>query len=215
MGSTLLVLKPLGYSWPWELGHWWLTLTAADQGAWISGAGSFAAAFVALHLARRAERRQERRQIERSRLVAAHLYYPIAQIRAALEVVAASLPKFCAVKDGPASIEVMDHATLIRSACTKTMSKVGAFRISEAAYLPGDVGEQLASAFALSGFIFQRLEAATRSYFDATTSINPNKQRFTSAHECSEILPMVKHTISKTDEFLAYCDRTFGTVDAT
>ncbi|SEI92506.1 hypothetical protein [Frateuria terrea] len=47
-------IAPLGHSWP-SL-HWWLSLTAADQGSWISGIGSLAAAAVAVLIAG-AERR--------------------------------------------------------------------------------------------------------------------------------------------------------------
>lgn len=43
------IAKPLGHSWPSI--HWWLSLTAADQGAWISGLGSLAAVIVALGIA--------------------------------------------------------------------------------------------------------------------------------------------------------------------
>lgn len=47
--GPVVVIEPsphLGHSWP-NL-HWWLSLTASDQGAWIAGLGAFAAAAVAV-----------------------------------------------------------------------------------------------------------------------------------------------------------------------
>ena len=212
MGLRLAdVAAPFGHSWPWEIGHWWLTLTAADQGAWISGAGSFAAAIVALHLARKASKREERRDIARARLAAAHLYYPITHIRAALEVIADEIPPFASVLAGAASRNVVNHAALIRSACTKTMPRVQAFKLADAAALPADVGEDLASAVALTNFIFERLEIATRTYFKADDFKDADQRRFEAASGCAELTPMVRHTISKTNSLLVYCRDTFGT----
>jgi len=67
--------KALGYSWwPWEWPHWWLSLTASDQGAWAAGIGALAAAGAALlvwwlsYSTARAE--ALRRQTQRAKLLA-------------------------------------------------------------------------------------------------------------------------------------------------
>lgn len=41
-----MVCVPLGHSWPGI--HWWLSLTASDQGAWVAGMGALAAAVAAV-----------------------------------------------------------------------------------------------------------------------------------------------------------------------
>ena len=44
-----MVRAPFGHSWPGL--HWWLSLSAADQGAWVAGLGAFAAAIAAVGIA--------------------------------------------------------------------------------------------------------------------------------------------------------------------
>lgn len=63
--------KGLGHSWPSV--HWWLSLAAADQGAWIAGLGAFAAAVVALVISDKDRRRRERERGAKARICAAYI----------------------------------------------------------------------------------------------------------------------------------------------
>lgn len=56
--------KALGHSWPSI--HWWLSLNAADQGAWVAGLGAFAAAFAALWISDQDRRRRKWEQSDRA-----------------------------------------------------------------------------------------------------------------------------------------------------
>ncbi|MDF4005285.1 hypothetical protein P3W33_17940 [Luteibacter sp. PPL552] len=61
-------VRPMVHSWPFSI-YWWLSLSASDQGAWVSGVGAFVASGVALFVAymprrwRTDERRQQARLI--------------------------------------------------------------------------------------------------------------------------------------------------------
>lgn len=74
--------KLLGHSWPGL--HWWLTLTAADQGAWFSGLGALAAVAATLFLAWLAERRRRLELRQRTeaaeRIFAMRLQRPLTMI---------------------------------------------------------------------------------------------------------------------------------------
>lgn len=47
MDPSCVAVEVVGHSWPFSL-KWWLSLTAADQGAWVAGLGAFVAALVAV-----------------------------------------------------------------------------------------------------------------------------------------------------------------------
>lgn len=66
-----MLVGPLGHSWP-GIG-WWLSLTAADQGAWISGLGAFAAAFAALHISDKERRRRNSEREEQAHICAHYI----------------------------------------------------------------------------------------------------------------------------------------------
>jgi len=73
------MVGPHGHSWPSI--HWWLSLTAADQGAWISGVGAFAAATAALWIALNDSRRRDRERESRSLILAGRLLSCVGLIR--------------------------------------------------------------------------------------------------------------------------------------
>lgn len=81
------VVKPLGHSWPSV--QWWLSLTAADQGAWISGIGAFAAALAAVWVSGRERRRRDQERAELARTAGQYLYADI--LRLANEATSAKL----------------------------------------------------------------------------------------------------------------------------
>src|ERR1700748_156866 len=72
--------KALGHSWPGL--HWWLSLTATDQGTWFAGLGAFAAAIVALGIALSEGRRRKSESRARAQLVKASLYSPVVGVLA-------------------------------------------------------------------------------------------------------------------------------------
>jgi hypothetical protein len=71
--------KALGHSW-WPSPHWWLSLTAADQGAWVAGLGAFAAAFAALWISDQDRRRRNREQIDRADICAHYVIVDLQRI---------------------------------------------------------------------------------------------------------------------------------------
>ena len=206
--------KALGHSWPWEWGHWWISLTAADQGAWISGLGAFAAALAAIGVVLYGRRVAAKERQARARLVAAYLYMPMAQTRAALEVLETSGTRFAGVVAGSASIEVQADAELIASACERTRPRLTAFSIVDAAYLPGDIGERLATGVMETEFLFEAAESSARSYLAADENRNvvaADNHRFKMAHESDGHPSMARHAIEKIDTFLQYCRKNFET----
>jgi hypothetical protein len=70
--------RTLGHSGPTL--HWWLSLTAADQGAWISGLGAFAAALTAVWIAGRERRIRNREKRDLTMVATAFVYMDIQQI---------------------------------------------------------------------------------------------------------------------------------------
>ncbi len=60
--------------------HWWLSLTAADQGAWFAGMGAFAAAFVALLISGQDRRRHNREQRDRADICAHYVTLDLQRI---------------------------------------------------------------------------------------------------------------------------------------
>lgn len=82
--------KVLGHSWG-PTGHWWLSLTAADQGAWVSGMGALVASVVAvsvaLHQHRKAEIERERRAV----VTAAYLFSTIGLLKTAFQAARTNL----------------------------------------------------------------------------------------------------------------------------
>jgi hypothetical protein len=89
LGPICEAAKPLGHSWPFSM-HWWLSLTAADQGAWISGLGAIAAVFATVVLAATAQytaRKSKRLSDETlARIIAMQIQRPIVAIIASLGV---------------------------------------------------------------------------------------------------------------------------------
>src|ERR1700722_15016677 len=79
--------KPLGPSWPSV--QWWLSLTAADQGAWISGIGAFSAALAAVWVSGRERRRRDPERGKLARTTGQYLYADI--LRLANEATSAKL----------------------------------------------------------------------------------------------------------------------------
>lgn len=77
------MVGPQGHSWPSI--HWWLSLTASDQGAWVSGIGAFTAAAVALGIALNESKRRDRDRQGRAMVLAARLFSFVGLIRGAAD----------------------------------------------------------------------------------------------------------------------------------
>jgi hypothetical protein len=70
--------RAVGHSWP-SL-HWWLSLTASDQGAWFAGAGAFAAAFVALWISDQDRRQRKKEEGDRADICAHYITVDLQRI---------------------------------------------------------------------------------------------------------------------------------------
>lgn len=75
--------QSLGHSWPGI--HWWMSLTAADQGAWISGIGALMAAVAAVGIALHQHRKLEVERERRAVVTAAYLFSTIGVLKVSLE----------------------------------------------------------------------------------------------------------------------------------
>lgn len=77
-------MLPHSHSWPTL--HWWFSLNAAEQGAWISGIGTLAAAIVAVGIAvygvRHERKREESLHAHRAKLLAIEVAPVLTPLRA-------------------------------------------------------------------------------------------------------------------------------------
>lgn len=203
-----MFVQPLGHSWPSV--HWWLTLTAADQGAWIAGIGALAAAAAAVFIAGWEGRRRHRERESRGRLVAAYLYTPFVRIHGYLREMERLAYSYSAILPGNATLDVADDARKLKLSCDDISSSLGTFSISDAAYLPDSVGSKLAIAVSEVAMLVGGLGKSVELYLLADE--HDHVTRFDAAHEQAGYSAWAAHAAEQVRSFLAYCEKEFDVV---
>lgn len=208
MGNSRMDILPPGHSWP--SAHWWLSLSAADQGAWVSGLGAFAAAVVAVALAGAEGRRRKKERRDRARLVAAYLFSPIFQIQQLAVRLAKHCRHYSGVLAGKASIDVHPDAITLLAICDALPPLLKTFSLVDAAFLPGKIGENLAVAIMNINMAMDSVKSSVDLYIDADTHFDPDVERFDAAHGQTMSPEIAEHASRQMEVFLAYCRTEFG-----
>lgn len=134
--------RALGHSAPGL--KWWLSLTAADQGAWIAGIGASAAALAALYISGQERRRRTSQSRDVARLGASYMVTDlqrlvvfVAKLKKNLRELAASPPP-----DGdPAHGKAIETIKRSLEEISPILNRIGLDRLS---MLPPKVGANLA-----------------------------------------------------------------------
>ena len=128
--------------------HWWLTLSATEQGTWAAGFGSFAAAVVALWISGKEGRRRDKEQKKQSRMAAAYLYTDLAYLVRDATYVRAMLKK----TEDSSYAQITDNANEMRSTLKSAKSILHRASVELISRLPSSVGESV--GFGKSGLVF-------------------------------------------------------------
>ncbi|MDR3445943.1 hypothetical protein [Dyella sp.] len=133
--------RAVGYSGP-SL-HWWLSLTATDQGTWFAGLGAFAAAVVALGIALSDGRRRGNERQRDGRALAAYLATEIYSVYHTLGKAIAYIERFLSHQDNALANELMAFARDINADLVGSAMEA---KVDQFGKLPSDIGEELAGA---------------------------------------------------------------------
>ena len=202
-----------GYSFlPWEIPHWWMSLSPADQGAWAAGLGAFAAAVAAVGVVLYSQHIARKEKSARARLVAAYIFMPIAEVHQALKVIGDEGKKFAAAMPGSDSRKVTENATLMDTACKTTRAKLDVFNIPDAAALPGGIGERLATGLMEAEFLFNEVEVTVKSFLNTGNLSDPDADadRYSVTSSNGNLHEKAERAANKIDYFLDFCRETFG-----
>jgi hypothetical protein len=160
-----------GYSvWPTQIPHWWMSLGAADQGAWAAGLGALAAAFAALYISQKDQRRRDRETSRKQRIVASYHFTHMAYLARDAAFLHLELIRFSTRTMEQVSNEsIATYRQLIK----EMQGIIRRTKVGEISQLPSDVGESV--GFAMGGYNFvtgeldstlASLEAQTRNFHD-------------------------------------------------
>lgn len=129
----------LGHSWG-PSPNWWLSLTASDQGAWISGVGALAAAIVALAIALSESWRRRSERLARRRLVKASFYSPTTGIVAMLMDIEKDCVFLSGAQNGIALDKVEGRLERLKLSCDTLRPLLPTLNLTDALYLEKDAG---------------------------------------------------------------------------
>lgn len=154
--------RALGHSLPsW---HWWLSLTATDQGTWFAGIGAFAAAIVALGIALSDGFRRRRERKARARLTMASLYSPMVGALAMVTGIGRDAQTVLHAFPGGAVLQIASVVVRLKNGCDVLRVQLTAFSPAEAVHLDGDYGVALAAAVRDAELIANLVTSATDVY---------------------------------------------------
>jgi hypothetical protein len=186
MTSVCEAAKPLAHSTPSI--RWWLGLNAAEQGAWVSGVGSFAAAAVALvlSLGDQFRRRSDRRA--RSRVTALYMTPELMRISHFLIEMHTQLLDLTML---PTRNDIFASRKLenVDTCITQVRAALKRIDLEMVAPLPDEIAEPLASGLGGLEFVCDNAESAIKLI---NTPVDPDylHQQYKSAAEVVET-PMI------------------------
>jgi len=147
--------------------HWWLSLTATDQGTWFAGIGAFFAAIVALGIALSDGWRRKREQRARARLTMASLYSPMIGVLAMVNEIGKDARVIIRALPGSAVTNVAANVESMKNGCDVMGPLLEAFDASEAVHLSGDHGVALAAAVRDAELMVGLVTSVTEKYIPA------------------------------------------------
>lgn len=197
--------KVLGHSGPTL--HWWLSLTAADQGAWVAGLGAFAAAFVAVVLSRKEERRRDGQHALRGRLTAAYLYVPFRRIQNFVSAISTHATNVASVLPGEASKNILADVQMLEIACAKIRPLRERFSLTEAAYLELQIATALAMVVSEIDQLMDVIAATATAFHAADRTDNPDQTRFKAGQQFASVPRRLPAINEKIEIFLSYCKK--------
>lgn len=149
-----MTVLPSSYSLP-SL-HWWLTLSATEQGTWVAGLGSFAAAVVALWISGKEGRRRDKELKKQSRMSAAYLYTDLAYLVRDVIYVREMLKKM----EENSYVQTIENTNEIRTALKSAKSILDRASLELISRLPASVGESVAFGKGGLVFIFDEIDSS-------------------------------------------------------
>jgi hypothetical protein len=156
-----------GYSfWPKDMPHWWMSLAAADQGAWAAGIGALAAAAVALFISQKDQFRRNRLARSKQRIAASYHFTPLAYLARDGGYLHISIIKFC---DRPLDATSDQTTAKFRQNIAEMLKIVSRIEGPAIGQLPPSIAEAI--GFAMGGYTFVAGE------IDSTLSAMSAKER--------------------------------------
>jgi len=140
-----MMMSPPSHSFPTI--HWWLSLNAAEQSAWVAGLGAFAAAGAALLISGREQGRRKREIKQQARIAASYLYTDIAYLARDSVFVRRTLLEWSKLPD---SNGLAGKISELRQILLKSRGIVGRIDLEKIGRLPEDIGTSL--GLGLGGF---------------------------------------------------------------
>jgi hypothetical protein len=150
--------------------HWWLSLTATDQGTWFAGIGTFFAAVVALGIALSEGWRRKREQRARARLTMASLYTPMVGVMAMVMGLGEDTMVAIRALPGSSVKNVVAYVERMKNGCDVMRPLLEAFNASEAVHLSGDHGVALAAAVRDAELMIALVASVTEKYLPGIES---------------------------------------------
>lgn len=212
MDSHLAIIAvPYGHSWPWQIGHWWLTLTAADQGAWVSGLGAFAAAAVALRVAGAESKRRRVEAKARARIVMASYSTPMMGVYAMVIGIRDDAIEVASAMAGEAIVRIGWRVERIKNGCDIMRPLLATFSHAEAFHLPDEFGPQLATAVRDAELLVGLATSVTDVYFERL----PHKDYGRMLSVCKSMKGAESYAQSILDRlapFIKACEKELGVI---
>lgn len=198
--------KQFGYSW-WPSLHWWMSLKAADQGAWAAGFGAFLAAVAAVGVSwwERRSRKKEAKVL--SRLTAAYLYVPAKRILNFMGAMQTHGMNAAAVMAGTASINVGEDINMLEIACKQVRPLRERIALADMAKLEWTAAAPLAVVVSEIDQLLDAVEATALAFRTADQSSDPDATRVKSARQLKVIVPRVNAISGRLETFIANCKR--------
>jgi len=105
---------------------------------------------------------------------------------------------------------VHDDAITLHAICVTIPQLVETFRLADAAYLPGRIGENLAVAIMNINMAVDSVKSSVELYLSADGRPDPDAERFEAAHGQTTSPEIAERAAEQMGLFLEYCKVEFG-----
>lgn len=182
----------------------WVAAVAAWAGVVVNGA----IVFVALSPIRTAKRERT----ARGRLVASHLYTPMAYSAALLKAAHPAILNYTKVTAGRASADVRPDAERLQTLCIELRSQLESYDLKEVAFLPGEMGQLLSNGVGQVRVCIGFLETSVGRYFsaDVLDAIPADKLRFAAANHLGFMVERYGEAMEQMAGFAKVCRSMLG-----
>lgn len=184
----------------------------AAVAAWAGVVVNAAIVFIALSPIRTAKRERT----ARGRLVASHLYNPMAYSAAILQAAHPALLNYIKITAGRASAEVRPDAEKLRMLCMELRAQFESYDLKEAAFLPDEMGLLLSNGVGQVRVCIGFLETSVGRYFsaDELDAIPADRLRFDAANRLEFMVEPYEEAMAQMKGFDQECRRLLGIPEA-